>query len=112
MSEKRGAAPVEIVDEQTTFTLVEICERGGVRSEFVVALVDYGVIAPVNDGSENQWAFDAAALARLCRAQRLQRDLEINLPGLAVSLDLLDEVEELRQQVDLLNRQLQQLLGR
>ena len=50
-------------------------------------------------------------LARLKCALRLHRDLEINLPGLAVSLDLLDEVQRLRQQVDLLDGQLRQFLN-
>jgi chaperone modulatory protein CbpM len=111
MAVKTVAGPAEFVNEEKIFTLQEICERGGVRVEFIVELVEYGVIAPLDNGTANQWAFDAPALARLNRALRLHRDLEINLPGLAISLDLLDEVQRLRQQVDLLDGQLKQLLG-
>lgn len=111
MTNRDVSEPVEIDTEETIFTLHEICERGGVRSEFIVELVEYGVIAPLSTAEDRQWAFDAAALARLQRALRLQRDLEINLPGLAVSLDLLDEIQQLRRKVDLLDRQLKQLDG-
>lgn len=107
---KRVTDRVEVMNGETIFTLHEICERGGVRVEFIVELVEYGVIAPVKGTDANQWIFDALALARLKRALRLQRDLEINLPGIAVSLDLIEEVERLRQQVDLLDGQLKQLL--
>jgi chaperone modulatory protein CbpM len=43
------------------------------------------------------------------KALRLQRDLEINIPGLAVTLDLLDEVDSLRAQVHSLKQQLEKL---
>ena len=111
MTLKTRTDPVEIMNGSKIFTLHEICERCGVRLEFIVELVDYGVIAPVKEVNANQWVFDALALARLQRALRMQRDLEINLPGIAVSLDLLDEVQRLRRQVDLLDGQLKQLLG-
>jgi chaperone modulatory protein CbpM len=74
--------------------------------------VNYGVIAPVEDVSEaQQWQFDLQTLARLCKAQRLQRDLKMNLPGLAMSLELLDEVHDMRREVDRLNQQLRHFLN-
>ncbi|MBI42405.1 chaperone modulator CbpM [Marinobacter lutaoensis] len=96
----------------STFTLREVCERGDCHAEFVIELVDYGIISPVEEGAEAaQWRFDVAALNRLRKALRLQRDLKINLPGLAMSLDLLDELQEMRREVRRLNQQLRQLLG-
>ncbi len=95
-----------------TLTLTEICERGECHAEFVIKLVSYGVIAPVEDvPEERRWEFDLAALTRLRKAQRLQRDLKMNLPGLAMSLELLDEVQQMRREVDRLNQQLRQLTG-
>jgi chaperone modulatory protein CbpM len=111
MMMQRGSDPVEVGKEEMGFTLHEICAHCGARVEFIVELVEYGVIAPVKGADAESWSFDAWALARLQRALRLHRDLEINLPGLAISLDLLDEVQRLRQQVDLLDGQLKQLLS-
>ncbi|WP_372972704.1 chaperone modulator CbpM [Marinobacter sp.] len=102
---------IELDDPAGTFTLREVCERGECHAEFVIKLVSHGVISPVNDTAEvHEWAFDLQALARLRKAQRLQRDLKINLPGLAMSLDLLDEVREMRREVDRLNRLLAQFI--
>ena len=111
MMMQRGSDPVEVGKEEMGFTLHEICAHCGARVEFIVELVEYGVIAPIKGADAESWAFDAWALARLKRALRLHRDLEINLPGLAISLDLLDEVQRLRQQIDLLDGQLKQLLS-
>lgn len=102
---------VEVLDHGAHFTLRDVCERSDVHAEFVVKLVSYGVIAPVEEGSPRDWYFDAIALARLRKAQRLQRDLKLNLPGLAMSLELLDDVDELRREVASLNQQVRQLRG-
>lgn len=112
MTDKDRTLNVELVEPTTTFTLREVCERGDCHAEFVIKLVNYGVITPVQETSEQrQWQFDLQALARLHKAQRLQRDLKLNLPGLAMSLELLDEVQQMRREVDRLNRQLRHFLG-
>ncbi|WP_336366018.1 chaperone modulator CbpM [Marinobacter sp. C2H3] len=95
-----------------TFSLREICERGECHAEFVITLVDYGILAPLDEAQEaRRWQFDVLALSRLRTAQRLQRDLDLNLPGLAMSLDLLDEVQSLRREVARLNQRLRHQLG-
>jgi chaperone modulatory protein CbpM len=112
MTDKDRILSVELVEPNATFTLREICERGDCHAEFVIKLVSYGVIAPVEESlEERQWLFDLQTLARLRKAQRLQRDLKMNLPGLAMSLELLDEVQEMRREVDRLNQQLRHFLG-
>lgn len=96
----------------STFSLREVCERGDCHAEFVIKLVDYGIIDPVEEQAEAcQWQFDMDALTRLQKAMRLQRDLKLNLPGLAVSLDLLDEVQDMRREVARLNQRIRQLMG-
>jgi chaperone modulatory protein CbpM len=71
--------------------------------------VNYGIIEPVETRASLEtryWLFDLAALIRLRKALRLQRDLRLNLPGLAMSLDLLDEVETMRREINQLRQQL------
>ncbi|GGC59934.1 chaperone modulator CbpM [Marinobacter halophilus] len=113
MTDKDRIVTVEVTDANgSTFTLWEVCERGDCHAEFVIKLVSYGIIAPVEEVPEaRQWQFDVEALNRLQKAMRLQRDLKLNLPGLAMSLDLLDEVQDMRREVARLNQQLRQLLG-
>ena len=44
-----------------------------------------------------EWRFSGTALRRTRLALRLERDLELNLAGVALALDLMEEVERLRQ---------------
>lgn len=113
MSRQDHILTVEITDaDGGVFTLHEICERGECHAEFVIKLVSYGVVSPIEDCYlPRDWRFDVIALTRLQRALRLQQDLKLNLPGLAVSLDLLDEVQQMRREVSRLNQRLQQLSG-
>lgn len=113
MTKQNTTLTVEVLDNNgSTFTLREVCERGDCHAEFIIKLVDYGIIAPVEERPEaRQWQFDVAALNRLQRAIRLQRDLKLNLPGLALSLDLLDEVNTMRRDMARLEQRLRQLTG-
>lgn len=86
---------VIILEEQTELTLADVCRACAVRAEFIVELVDEGVLAP--QGREpHRWRFSGMHLRRATVALRLQRDLGINLAGAALALQLLDEVEALR----------------
>ena len=89
-----------VLDENTRFTLVELCQCGKTSAEYIIELVEEGVLEPEGQLTR-EWSFDADALKRLQTALHLQRDLRINLPGAALVLDLLEEVEELRQQSQL-----------
>lgn len=103
---------VEILDQEILFNLQELCQRSDLHAEFVVKLVSYGVITPLEESRAVQdWLFDASSLMRLRKARRLQNDLDLNVPGLAVSLELLDDVEHLRREVATLSQQLSQLRG-
>ena len=42
------------------------------------------------------WRFSGSALRRAATAQRLTRDLGLNAAGVALALDLLEEIETLR----------------
>lgn len=87
-----------ILDDHTRFTLVELCVLGKSSAEWILELVDEGVLEPEGE-TITDWRFDARALKRLQAVRRLQQDLRINLPGAALALDLLEEVESLRQQL-------------
>ncbi|MDT3678258.1 MAG: chaperone modulator CbpM [Burkholderiaceae bacterium] len=43
-----------------------------------------------------QWRFSGSALRRARLATSLSRDLEVNPPGVALALDLIDEIDALR----------------
>ena len=92
-----------IVEDTTEFTLGELSRACGMPAEWVLALVEEGVIEPV--GTEQpQWHFPGYALRRIHIVQRLQSDLGLNLAGAALALELLEEVEALRQRLAILEK--------
>lgn len=84
-----------VLDEQGEFTLAELCRVCDLSTQQATEMVAEGVLNP--RGREPvSWRFHSTELVRVQRALHLQRDLRVNLPGVALALDLLDELEELR----------------
>lgn len=86
-----------------SMTLQEVCDICGVSQQFVGDLIDYDIIHPKRI-SEHEWQFTLTDFQRIKRALRIKRDLEINLAGVALVLDLLDQVEELQAEMNLFER--------
>lgn len=106
MPEKMSAVEGVILDERTVVTATELTRVCGVSLEQVRMMVSEGMLHPLGAAPE-QWRFTGIEVRRTRRALRLQQDLELNLAGAALALDLLDEVEQLRSRV----RRLEQQLG-
>jgi chaperone modulatory protein CbpM len=87
--------PGDPLDESSRFTLEELCRICGVQEELVIEIVEEGVVEPLGDG-RGQWRFTGRAVTRIQRVIRLQRDFEVNLPGAALALELLEEIDRLR----------------
>jgi len=97
----------ELVDDATRYALRDLCDLCAVRAEFVAELVEAGVVTPAGP-APSQWRFSIEAVIRLRKAQRLQRDLDINLSGIALALDLLDDLQTMRSRVQTLEQHLAQ----
>ncbi|WP_423822644.1 chaperone modulator CbpM [Salinisphaera sp. SPP-AMP-43] len=85
----------EIVEHSETMTLGQICRSCGVHAEWVTLLVEEGILEPIAP-QERQWRFAAAHLPRVHTARRLAQDLGLNTSGIALALELMDEIRELR----------------
>lgn len=100
--------PIEsgaVLDESIELTLQELCRICAIHAERAMEMVAEGLLEP--SGSEPaHWRFTGVALWRAQTALRLQRDLEINMAGAALVVELLEELQELRQRVRMLKRQL------
>ena len=105
MSEKHLIPVGEILDEHVELSLADLARRGAVHLELIIELVQEGVLEPQGEAPE-YWRFSGPDLLRLRRAINLQRDLELNLPGIALAMELLDELEELRAKTARLERHL------
>ncbi len=93
-----------IVDETTVYSLQEVSYTCGVDVEIIKEMIEHGLLEPIKI-TANEQQFDPRALRRLKIALRLQRDLDVNLSGAALALDLLAELQELRARLNILERQ-------
>lgn len=100
-----------------TLTLTEVCHRVSLPEHAVIEIVEVGIVRPVAGapvagtpaaGSARAWRFDDQTLVVLSRAARLHEDLALDWHGVALALDLLEELDALRRE----NEQLRQRLSR
>ena len=88
----------EVLENHSEITLVQLCHTCGVQAETIAALVEHGILEPYgNSGSD--WCFRVDSIKRTRIALRLQRDLDVNLPGVAIALDLLERINELEERL-------------
>ncbi|MDX2464316.1 MAG: chaperone modulator CbpM [Porticoccus sp.] len=91
--------------ESTYLSFTEVCLQTGVDEDTVFEIVEHGIIEPI--GVEpDEWLFSPTMLTVTKKAVRLHRDLEVDWAGIALAIELLDEVEQLREQNLYLQRRL------
>jgi len=88
-----------IVEEEIHLTLEELCQACQASEEYVIAWVFVGALEPIG-ASPRDWRFTGPSLRRAKLALWLSRDLEINPPGVALALDLFDEIAALEARLE------------
>jgi chaperone modulatory protein CbpM len=91
------ALPGTIFDESTLLSIKDLSRMCAVDEHHIVEFVEEGVLNVVNVRSE--WHFSGDALRRARLAVRLERDLELNLPGVALAVELIEELAQLRREL-------------
>jgi chaperone modulatory protein CbpM len=84
-----------LLDDSVEFSLTELCAACRVSEDLVVEIVAEGIVEPLG-GSRPHWRFSGVAVTRIRRVIRLQEEFDVNLPGAALALELLEEIERLR----------------
>jgi chaperone modulatory protein CbpM len=82
----------QAIDE---LTLLELCHFCDADEAWVIELIQHGVVEPHGSGLA-EYSFGQISVLRAKKARRLERDLGINMPGIALALDLLEERDHLR----------------
>ena len=86
------------VIEEDSLTLGQLCKACGVHADWIVSLVEESIIEPQGEAI-HVWRFSGTSLVRVRSALRLQHDLGLNLAGIALALDLIEELDFLRAQL-------------
>ncbi len=84
-----------------SYTLTEFCEICRLDRAFVLELMEYDVITSINTSNTR---FSHTDLNRAMKAWRLQRDLELNPPGVALVIQLLEQIDEQEKELKTLRR--------
>jgi chaperone modulatory protein CbpM len=90
--------PELLLSSEPDCSLEEICLSCRVDESFVTALVEHGII-DASGTARSDWRFARATVVRVAKARRLERELELNPAGVALALDLIEEIERLRRQL-------------
>jgi chaperone modulatory protein CbpM len=102
MSEKKLMK--EIIIENTRYSFMEVCQRFQLSEDVVREWLDHGLLGEEYDFTDDTADFNRQMLDRLDKALRLNRDLEVNLPGVVLVLELLDEMSALENELQILKR--------
>ncbi len=87
-----------IVEDEVHMSIVEISQAMRAPEDLIMSWVSEGVLSPAGSSPED-WRFSGDSLKRAKTAAHLTHDLELNTPGVALALDLLEEIARLRNQL-------------
>ncbi len=87
-----------IVEDEVHMSIVEISQAVRAPEDLIMSWVSEGVLSPAGSSPED-WRFSGDSLKRAKTAAHLTHDLELNTPGVALALDLLEEIARLRNQL-------------
>jgi chaperone modulatory protein CbpM len=97
MSDAKTTRPVVVIDEETRLDMPQFARACGTTIEYVEEMIVEGVVVP--QGNRPHVDFGSEEILRVRRALRLQRDFDASLPSVAVMLDLIEEIERLRNEL-------------
>ena len=87
-----------VVEEELHMSIVELSHASRTPEDLIMSWVSEGVLSPTGS-SPQDWRFSGDSLRRAKTAAHLTHDLELNTPGVALALDLLDEIAQLRARI-------------
>jgi chaperone modulatory protein CbpM len=93
-----------VVDDTTTFTLTQIRQHYHIPEELLQEMLEYGLLEPIINGTEAH--VNIEALQRLHTALHLHEELGINMPGVALALDLIDALTATQNELAILHNHL------
>lgn len=90
--------------------LRELCEELDLPRDACVTLVEHGLIRPQGKHPED-WRFDITSVSVVRRAVRLRRDLDLEWSAVAMVVDLLEERDRLRAELEAMEQRLNRFLA-
>lgn len=89
---------VTIIDNDNLLSFEEICRAIHADNDLIIQLIEYQIIHPKGSSKKN-WQFDHLCLKRARLARNFYYDLEINLAGIGLLIEMLEKIEALEAHV-------------
>lgn len=99
MEKRDRSHKAAVFQANTAITIQQVCRACGIERSLIVSMVEHGIVT-MQQGE----VFDSADVTKVSKAARLYRDLNVNVQGIAVILELLDELEAMRAHIATLER--------
>ncbi len=90
-----------LMDENTTISFVEVCQKCNISEDMLVDMMEHGLFSSSQSRHKTP-DVDRHTFVRIQSACRLQQDLGINTPGVVLVMELLDELDHVREKLNIL----------
>lgn len=88
----------EVLSDELKLALEDICRTCELPESKALAYIEEGVV-DVQGNSVEQWRFSELSIIQFKKAQRLEQDLGLNPAGVALALELMTQINELKTQL-------------
>lgn len=92
-----------IIDEDVLLDFEQFRQALSIDEPILIEMVEYQLIIPTGSTPED-WRFNSECLRRAKMGMRFYRDLEVNFSGIALVLDLLEQIDKLEKRIQLLEK--------
>jgi chaperone modulatory protein CbpM len=94
-----------IAIHQPPLNLEDFIQATELSTTTIIEIIEQGIIEPEGQDQEH-WRFDTRMIVVTKKALRLHQDLQLDWAGIALALQLIDEMEQLRAENQHLQRRL------
>ncbi len=93
----------DILDDHETLTLEDVCQNCNLDQDVVLTYVQEGLI-DVSGHNAGTMRFSHSHIVRIQKANRLERDLRLNPAGSVLVLELIAQIDDLKNQLKYFKR--------
>jgi chaperone modulatory protein CbpM len=92
-----------LIEESKTISYTEVCHRYHIPEKLLMEMMEHGLFS--NKSTElEKLKLNQKELHRIESAFRLHRDLGINLPGVVLAIELLEQIEKMDEELSILRK--------
>ena len=93
----------DILNDHEALTLEDVCQNCNLDQEVVLTYVQEGLI-DINSHNVGTMRFSHSHIVRIQKANRLERDLRLNPAGSVLVLELMAQIDDLKNQLKYFKR--------